>query len=332
MYFIGRYRKEKDKAQVKCKTCNRLDGRIATMKQQSGHQFAKNWDSLDKEGVAEFMKQYSELKGTALGDAMVLHMERSRTNTTSVGHGHTGQYWPLDYYRNNLGFSQPLLDSIQANADSQWDTTLQCEVYAYDVEHRHKHDTEVVANKSTWTPRDQESHPPSKRAKIEDGTAHEGSHSPKSEAAAKRAEAQAAAKKAQEKAREEAKQAADAKKELAKKAAEDKRRKALLAKQSGDVVGKIGATITKMTNLSTRMTPVVKSMMPVYIVELIANTLQTLLAQESDWKGIFNGERDSLLDENHTKDNILSGIKDCNTVYNDAETLLRVVERQAGVA
>lgn len=42
-----------------------------------------------------------------------------------------GQYLPLCYYKNKLGFSDELLAAIEKNCDKQFDPNLQVIVFSY---------------------------------------------------------------------------------------------------------------------------------------------------------------------------------------------------------
>ena len=152
MNATGRPSKD-GKRQYKCKACNALEGRIRTIKAQSGAAFVRSWEELTPEALEGFMKSSQDLHGGALANAMNLTLEASRTLKSEVHTGKNGKFMPLEYYKEVCGFSDKMCSAIARNCERQYDDDLECDTYCYDVSEKGNRDSEVIEQRAIWQPR-----------------------------------------------------------------------------------------------------------------------------------------------------------------------------------
>ena len=98
--------------------------------------------------------------GFALKEAMELQIQKQKVNSSSVSSGKKGAYWPLNYYKEVLKFTQDQVDGIARNCDHLWDSKLGCHTYCYDVEGRENEDTETLSTSVTMKPKSPAVAPP----------------------------------------------------------------------------------------------------------------------------------------------------------------------------
>ena len=136
----------------KCKGCNRLEGRLRTIKKQSGKEFCSAWDTLDPSTLQEFFNASSTLHGEALVEHMNATVTLFKKNQSKVYSGQQGQYWPLNYYREVLKFTEEQVRSIEANCPYQDDAKLGCKTYCYEIDGRGNQEEEIVGTKAAFRP------------------------------------------------------------------------------------------------------------------------------------------------------------------------------------
>jgi len=152
VYKIGRSGQDV----YKCKGCNRLEGRMRTLKASSGKEFLASWDRLSQDELSEFMRESSELSGSALRENMQVFVHKYKLNTSSVSSGKTGNFYPLNYYREVMKFTEEQCQNIAKTCDEQWDAKLGDWTYCYDVEGRANEDKEELGTHAKFTPKEQQ--------------------------------------------------------------------------------------------------------------------------------------------------------------------------------
>ena len=101
-YFTGREPKGESakQRQFKCKACNKMDGRIMSIKKHSGSKFLEAWELMSGDSLAKFMETNAELQKEALARAMTVAVQQIKVQHTST-HTHTNthtHYYFKHYY------------------------------------------------------------------------------------------------------------------------------------------------------------------------------------------------------------------------------------------
>jgi hypothetical protein len=78
-YVLGR-----SGTSFKCRDCNRLDGRILTMKKSQGDEFKKAWDRVSQEDCASFFGEAGALMGQELLEKMQVFVQKTKENSSEV--------------------------------------------------------------------------------------------------------------------------------------------------------------------------------------------------------------------------------------------------------
>ena len=82
-----------------CTKCNKLAGRLRTLKNSFSPALVDGFASLDADQLADFFSTNQELQGQALLDAVTAVVTGIRKRTSDVGTGGEGAFMPLGYYR-----------------------------------------------------------------------------------------------------------------------------------------------------------------------------------------------------------------------------------------
>ena len=347
--FICRKREDLTKNRTKCKGCNRLDGRMATICNNSGAGFKQTWDKLDNDGIACFMRRAADLQGEALADEMNLTLEMVKTTSSKVTSGYRAKFWPLNYYREVLKFDTAQINGIEEGCEKQFDPVLKCYTYAYDVDERSKVDTDKQETRAAFRPRSQEATTaaavpdktetmPIKQvampAKIEqivkkaDGdrtrkrevssssstyTSHGGDGKRKGKKNKKKRKADKA--KGFEKQR-----AVEKRKAESAKTKEEKE----LKKKADEVVGKVGPLLTRIQGMTTRNMAKYEHKLPSFIVDG-ARTMQTKLsACDSVWKPILAGSLIKPVEAEYSYEEVMKLHQAGTSLANDLDVMISI--------
>jgi hypothetical protein len=93
VYFSGR-----NNAQTKCKGCVKIDNKVRAVKKCSGGAFCKEWDSMDKSTLTEFMAMVSDMEDTSdLASVMTIVCQMKKKRTFGGV-----QWWQRQVFANKL--------------------------------------------------------------------------------------------------------------------------------------------------------------------------------------------------------------------------------------
>jgi hypothetical protein len=328
----------------KCKGCNRLEGRLRTLKTHSGAEFLQSWDRVDAATMAEFMNGASELIGAELTEAMHVAVKKSKSMYSEVFVGSTGQFYPEIYYKEVLKFTDQQVANIKLTCEHHFCNKIGDEVYCYDIENRGNKDNEKVGTEATFTPAASGSGKPGgmakqqetgeKRKKAQGGSSSSSSTGSDDEAgggdgqskAQKKLRAAKKAKKSElkEKKRQKKRELHDRKADAASK--KDKQK---LEKQASLNLGKLTPLITKIEAMTrNRVTVQSKRYLPQYMIDEVDNMLLVLKDMVAAWTSFVQTGQASLVAD-ISSEIVAKQVTVGTILANDFDTMLAVAEKQS---
>lgn len=331
----------------KCKGCNRLEGRLRTLKTHSGGEFLLAWDRVDAATMAEFMNGASELVGAELTEAMHVAVKKSKSMCSEVFVGSTGQFYPENYYKEVLKFTDKQVENIKLSCEHHFCNKIGDEVYCYDIENRGNKDNERVGTEATFTPAASSSGKPTvmdcKGTKQETVEKRKKLQSSSSSSSSTGSDGEVGGSDGQSKAKKKLRAAKKAKKaELKEKKRQKKRelhdRKATAAskkdlqkleKQASQNLGKLTPLITKIEAMTrNRVTIHTKKYLPQYMVDEVNNMLLVLKNMVAAWTSFVQTGQASI-PADMSSEIVAKQVTVGTILANDFDTMLAVAQKQS---